>query len=149
MAESTVTRLIKVPRSEVYNALVDGQAFSKWLPPAGTTSKLYEFVPKIGGRLRMEITHGSGPEGTRLFELIFLEMRTNEAIVFGGAFVSEDPSMKSEMKITIELKEAAGGTNVTLRHEGIPSKISVKDNELGSTSSLDNLARLLERPHGA
>jgi uncharacterized protein YndB with AHSA1/START domain len=82
-------------------------------PPAGTTSKLYEFVPKIGGRLRMEITHGSGP-GTRLFELIFLEMRANEAVVFGGAFVSEDPSMKSEMKITIELKEAVGGTNVTL-----------------------------------
>jgi hypothetical protein len=57
--------------------------------------------------------------------------------------------MKSEMKITIELKEVAGGTNVTLRHEGIPPKISVKDNELGSMSSLDNLARLLERPHGA
>lgn len=50
MAESTTTRLIKAPRSRIYNALVDGQALSKWLHPAGTSSKLHECVPKVGGQ---------------------------------------------------------------------------------------------------
>jgi uncharacterized protein YndB with AHSA1/START domain len=145
MAESTTTRLIKAPRSRIYNALVDGQALSKWLHPAGTSSKLHECVPKVGGHLRMEITHGPKPEDTRLFDLVFVEMRPEEAVAFRGSFVSDDPAMAEEMLIAITLKEETGGTRITLRHEGIPEKISVKDNERGSESSLDNLARLVER----
>lgn len=145
MAESTTTRLIKAPRSRIYSAIVDGQALSKWLHPAGTSSKLHECVPKVGGHLRMEITHGPKPEDTRLFDVIFAEMRPEEVVVFRGSFVSDDPAMSSKMQITITLKEEVDGTRITLRHEGIPGKISVRDNERGSESSLDNLARLVER----
>ncbi len=149
MSESTTTRLIKAPRSRIYNALVDGLALSKWLHPAGTSSKLHECVPKVGGHLRMEITHGPKPEDTRLFDLIFAELRPEEAVVFRGSFVSDDPAMASEMQLIFTLKEEAGGTRITLRHEGIPERISVEDNERGSESSLDNLARLVERHNDA
>ena len=149
MGESTTTRLIKAPRSRIYNALVDGQALSQWLRPEGTTSKLHECVPEVGGHLRIEITHGLKPEDTRLFDLIFVEMRPKEAVILRGSFVSDDPEMASEMLITIVLKEETGGTRITLRHEGIPERISIEDNECGSESSLDNLARLVERHNDA
>lgn len=148
MAESTTTRLIKAPRSRIYNALIDGQALSEWLHPAGTTSRLHECDPKVGGHLRMEITHGPKPEDTRLFDLVFAELRPEEVVVFRGSFVSDDAALASEMQLTFTLKEETGGTRITLHHEGIPEGISVKDNERGSESSLDNLARLVERHDG-
>ncbi len=128
---------------------VYGRSLSRWLCPDGATSKLHECDSKVGGHLRMEITHGPNPEDTRLFDLIFAEMRPDEAVVFRGSFVSEDPAMVGEMKLTFSLKEEVGGTRITLRHEGIPEKISTEDNERGSESSLGNLARLVERHNDA
>ncbi len=105
MAETTTTRFIKATRSRIYHALIDGQALSEWLHPAGTTSKLYVCDPKVGGHLRMSITHGPGTEGTRLFDLIFAELRPDEAVVFKGSFVSDDPAMASVMQLTFTLKD--------------------------------------------
>ncbi|XYH98630.1 SRPBCC domain-containing protein [Sorangium sp. So ce1128] len=149
MGESTTTRFIKAPRSRVYSALVDGQALSTWLCPEGATSRLHECVPEVGGHFRMEITHAPGPDGTRLFDLVFVEMRPDEAVVWRGSFVSDDPVMRSEMQLTFTLEDEADGTRITLRHEGIPESISIEDNERGSASSLSNLARLVERGDGA
>ncbi|MGK3967510.1 SRPBCC domain-containing protein [Sorangium sp. So ce118] len=149
MAESTTTRWIKAPRSRVYSALVDAEAIATWLCPEGATSRLHECVAEVGGHLRMEITHAPGPDGTRLFDLVFAELRPDEAVVWRGAFVSDDPVMGSEMQLTFTLQDEADGTRITLRHEGLPETISVEDNERGSESSLSNLARLVERGAGA
>jgi hypothetical protein len=48
------------------------------------------------------------------------------------------------MKLHFLLEDAPGGTEVTVRHEGLPERISVEDNEAGTQSSLENVARLLE-----
>jgi Activator of Hsp90 ATPase homolog 1-like protein len=52
--------------------------------------------------------------------------------------------LAGEMKLHFILRDAPGGTHVTVRHEGIPARISVEDNERGTASSLENLARLIE-----
>jgi len=145
MAESTTTRWIKAPPARVYDALVDGPALATWLHPEGTTARLHECDARVGGHLRMEITHAPGPEGTRLFDMVFAQLRPGEAVVWKGAFVSDDPGLAGEMTLIFTLDAQAGGTQVTLRHEGIPAGVSVKDNEEGSASSLANLARFVER----
>jgi uncharacterized protein YndB with AHSA1/START domain len=92
----------------------------------------------------MEISHGPTPEATRRFHLAILEMRKDEVVVYRAAFESDDPLLAGEMKIHFVLKDAPGGTQIMVRHEGIPARISVKDNERGTESSLKNLARLIE-----
>jgi len=50
------------------------------------------------------------------------------------------------MQLYFILTDAPGGTRVTVRHDGIPPRINVADNERGTASSLRNLARRIEGP---
>jgi uncharacterized protein YndB with AHSA1/START domain len=50
------------------------------------------------------------------------------------------------MTVTITLKEGEGGTEVTVRQEGIPTPIPEEDAAMGWGMSLENLARLVEFP---
>ena len=47
--------------------------------------------------------------------------------------------------MTVTLAEKDGGTEVTLLFEGIPSGIRPEDNEAGTQSSLEKLARYVEQ----
>jgi uncharacterized protein YndB with AHSA1/START domain len=145
MAESTTTRLIRAPRAKVYRTVADIQALAQCLQPEGASSRIIGYDDD-SGTLRMEISHGPGPEGTRRFQLTTLELRKDELVVYGAAFESDDPLLAGEMKLHFAFKDAPGGTQVTVRHEGIPARISVQDNERGTASSLKNLARLIEGP---
>jgi|HubBroStandDraft_6_1064221.scaffolds.fasta_scaffold495031_2 uncharacterized protein YndB with AHSA1/START domain len=143
MAETTTSSLIRAPRPKVYSTIADIHALAKCLQPEGTSSRMIDY-DRVSGSPRMEITHGPGPQGTRRFRLVILEMRKDEEVVYAAAFESDDPSLAGEMKLRFALKDAPGGTQITVRHEGIPPGISVRDNERGSESSLKNLARLVE-----
>ena len=50
--------------------------------------------------------------------------------------------------MTTTLRDADGGTEVVVSHDGIPPGVAVGDNELGTRMALDKLAALLE-PSGA
>ena len=143
MAESTTTRLIRAPRTKVYSTVADIQALATCLQPEGTSSKIIGY-DHVSGSLRMEISHGPRPEDTRRFHLAIVEMRQDEVVVYGAAFESDDPVLAGEMKLHFAFKDVPGGTQITVRHEGIPARISVQENERGTESSLKNLARLLE-----
>jgi uncharacterized protein YndB with AHSA1/START domain len=143
MAESTSTRLIRSPRAKVYGTVADIQALARCLQPEGTSSRIIGY-DDVRGILRMEISHGPRPEDTRRFHLAILETRKDELVVYGAAFESDDPLLAGEMKLHFALRDVAGGTQVTVRHEGIPAGISVEDNERGTESSLENLARRIE-----
>nr|UCK92104.1 hypothetical protein [Citrobacter freundii]UCK92202.1 hypothetical protein [Raoultella planticola]UKA77920.1 hypothetical protein [Serratia marcescens] len=60
-------------------------------------------------------------------------------------FETTDPSLRGEMKITIELSDAkGGGTDLLAVHEGLPAGVAPKDNEAGWAMSLKKLADLVE-----
>jgi hypothetical protein len=48
------------------------------------------------------------------------------------------------MRMTTTLTDAEGGTDVVVEHEGIPAGVSADDNVIGTTTSLDKLAALVE-----
>ncbi|HEX8230356.1 MAG TPA: SRPBCC domain-containing protein, partial [Chloroflexia bacterium] len=60
----------------------------------------------------------------------------------------DQPDFAGEMTITWHLADAAGGTEVTVLCEDIPTGIRLEDNELGSRSSLQKLAAFIERTTG-
>jgi len=68
----------------------------------------------------------------------------NEQVVEVDEFETTDPALRGEMTITITLSDADGGTDVLAVHDGLPSGVSIADNELGWQSALANLAALVE-----
>jgi Activator of Hsp90 ATPase homolog 1-like protein len=55
-----------------------------------------------------------------------------------------DPAFAGEMTMVVTLEEKDGGTEVTLLFENIPPGIRPEDNEAGTRSSLEKLARYVE-----
>jgi hypothetical protein len=60
-------------------------------------------------------------------------------------FDSGDPAFAGEITITWSFEPARDGTLVTVTADHVPSGISKADHDAGLTSSLDNLARFVER----
>jgi hypothetical protein len=55
-------------------------------------------------------------------------------------FDSNDPELAGEVTITWSLADTSEGTEVTALCENIPAGVRLQDNEIGSRSTLENLA---------
>lgn len=141
-----LTRVIKAPRERVYNAFLDPDAYTKWLPPGGYTGKVYHMDARVGGTYRMSFA-SLDKKDQHAFGGKYLELKPHEKIRHTDAFETDVPAMKGEMTVTINFRDVAGGTEVTVVHEGIPKVVGAKNASLGWNSSLDNLAALVEQPN--
>lgn len=153
MRTDIATRLIHATPEALYRAFLDPEAPIAWLPPQGVSGRVLLFEPWQGGRYRIELTlegeghkaAGKTTERTDATHGTFLELVPGERIVQTVEFDSADPAFAGTMAMTRSLEPAAGGTDVTVSAANVPSGISAEDHRAGLASSLDNLARLLER----
>jgi uncharacterized protein YndB with AHSA1/START domain len=65
-------------------------------------------------------------------------------IVQAISFDSADPAFSGEMTMVVTVEDRDGGTEVTFLFENIPPGIRPEDNEAGTQSSLEKLARYVE-----
>jgi uncharacterized protein YndB with AHSA1/START domain len=151
MSSTRVTCHIAAPRADVYRALLDARAVARWKVPEGMTCEVHEFDAREGGSLRVSLTYdeptGTGKTSahTDTYHGRFVELVPNERIVEVDEFETADPAMRGEMRITITLTDAEGGTDLLAVHEGLPDGVSTADNETGWRMSLAKLADLVER----
>lgn len=122
--------------------------------PDGMDSEIHRFDGREGGTFRISLTYRdpaqtgktSGPTDT--FQGRFVKIADDTEIVQVVEFQSDDPAMRGEMTITYLLEDRDGGTDVTGIHEHLPPGLSVADNELGWSMSMDKLAKLVEDTQG-
>jgi uncharacterized protein YndB with AHSA1/START domain len=69
----------------------------------------------------------------------------DEEVVEVLAFETDDPAVRGEMTMTWTLRDAEGGTEVRLVHDGVPDGVSAEDNETGTRMALAGLAAYVER----
>ena len=143
-------RVIAAPVSAVYDALVDGNKVSHWLPPEGATGTLEAFDPRPGGAFRMTLRFSSGAGGktTRDTDTVsghFVDLEPEEFVIQDFDFVSDDPAFAGTMRMTWGLTWCAEGTEVSIVAENVPSGISKEDHAQGLASSLANLAAYVEQ----
>jgi uncharacterized protein YndB with AHSA1/START domain len=151
-ASTRVSRIIRAPRTAVYQAFLDRDAVGSWLPPETMTGHVHTFDPREGGTFRMSLTYqdrkhspgGKTSEDTDTFQGRFVELVPYEKIVWVTEFESQDPGFAGEMRITFILADADGGTEVVVFCEDIPLGVRPEDNEMGCRSSLQKLAALIE-----
>jgi uncharacterized protein YndB with AHSA1/START domain len=144
-------RVIAAGRERVYAALLDADALSAWLPPAGMTGSFERFDPSVGGTYRLVLTftdpsaaNGKTTGSSDVVEARFVELVAGRRVVQAVDFVSEDPANAGTMTMTWELDDDQAGTRVTIRAENVPAGISQEDHATGLASSLANLAEYLE-----
>lgn len=139
-------RHIAAPRPRVYQALLDPAALPFWKVPNGMTLEVHQFEPREGGAIRISLTYdapsatGKTTAHTDTYHGRLVRLVPNELIVEVDEFESDDPALRGEMTITIALADADGGTELVATHEGLPSAVSLPDNETGWNMALDKLA---------
>lgn len=145
-----VSRLIKAPPQTLYAAMIDPDAWVKWLPPKGMTARMEKFEPRPGGLYRMILRYDDATIAAKsgdsedIAEGRFLELIPLSRVIQAVDFVSDDPAFAGTMNMSWLLDAEPFGTRVTIRAENVPDGISAKDHEEGMTSSLENLARFVE-----
>ena len=134
-------RVLKAPPQRVYKAFLDPAALCKWLPPAGYTCAVHSLDAKVGGGFKMSFTEfDSG--GSQSFGGTYHELVPGEKIRYSDVF--DDPNLKSEMMVTVVLRQVSCGTDLSIIQAGIPDVIPPEMCDLGWQDSLVQLAQFVE-----
>lgn len=148
----TGSRVIAAPPGRVYDALVDREALTEWLPPEGMTARFERFDPRPGGSYRLALTYrdasgavGKSTADSDVVEARYVDIVPGERVVQAVDFVSDDDSFAGTMTMTWEVTAVDGGTRVDITAEDVPDGISAEDHAAGLASSLANLAAYVER----
>ena len=150
MHTTSVQRVVRAPRAEVYAALLDPAAVERWRVPEDMRAEVHEFEAREGGRFRVSLTYvddrpGKSTGRTDTYSGTFTRLDPDLVVVETMAFESDDAAMTTPMTMTTTLADAPdGGCLVTMVHEGVPDVLRPEDNEAGMTMALDHLARYVE-----
>jgi uncharacterized protein YndB with AHSA1/START domain len=144
------SRVIDASPVRIYAALVDPEALTAWLPPAGMSGRFEHFDARVGGSYRLVLTYadpttapGKTSADSDVVEARFVELVPGVRVVQSVEFVADDPAFAGTMTMTWEMTSNQGGTQVEIRAEQVPEGISEADHAVGLESSLVNLAAFL------
>ncbi len=134
-------RVLATKPDKVYRAFTEADAMAKWIPPNGFTCTVHHFEAKVGGTFKMSFRNFTTGH-SHSFGGKFLELVPGERLRYTDTF--DDPNLPGEMQVTVTLRKASVGTDVSIVQEGIPDLIPPEACYLGWQESLRNLARLVE-----
>ncbi len=151
-ASTRTSRVIKASRAALYRAFTDLAALAVWLSPGEMTGRVHEFDARVGGGYRMslfypsseQVYRGKTSEREDRFTARFVELAPATRIVQAISFDSVDRAFSGEMTMVVTFEDRDGGTEVTILFEHIPPGIRPEDNDAGTRSSLEKLARYVE-----
>jgi uncharacterized protein YndB with AHSA1/START domain len=134
-------RVLKAPPARVYRAFLDPAAMCKWLAPAGFTCTVHHMDAKVGGRFRMSFTEFDSGH-SHSFGGEYLELVPDEKLLYTDVF--DDPNLKSDILVTVILKQVSCGTDMSITQAGVPDIIPEEMCHLGWQDSLTQLAQFVE-----
>lgn len=145
--ELEVTRFIRAPRAKVFAAFLDKHSevmkhFAPDAPDGHMRMVFHELEPHVGGRIRytMAPAGAAGDEGgPHMVSGRNVEIVADERIVQS----QEGPGGPSTT-VTYRFEDAEGGTQVTIRQEGLPDARWADGAKHGWGSALENLAAAWE-----
>jgi uncharacterized protein YndB with AHSA1/START domain len=136
---------------DVFAALVDEQARTSWLPPAGMSGRFVWFDARPGGGYRLvlayddDATSGKSGANTDVVEGRFVSIEEPWRLVEEADFVSDDPTMAGTMTMAWSLEPEGGGTVITVTATDVPDGISREEHVAALASTLGNLGAYVAR----
>lgn len=149
---TTNSRHIRATAEEVYNAFINPAALEVWQAPGNMTAKVHQFDLRIGGGYQTSLFYpdnekrlkGKTTDNEDKHTARFVELVPNKKIVEAIQFETTNPDFESEMIKETPLEPVATGTSVTILFENIPVGTKPEDNEAGTISPLEKLAKYVE-----
>jgi uncharacterized protein YndB with AHSA1/START domain len=144
----TLTRVVRAPRPRVYEAWTNPELAATWFGPAEMYCTEASLDVRAGGAFRMEVkplTDMPQAEPARRGGIAtgtYTKVVPNELLQFTW---HGDWHPGEESLVTVFLKDAPGGTELTLTHERFTSEQSRDGHNNGWIGSLDKLQAALER----
>jgi uncharacterized protein YndB with AHSA1/START domain len=116
------------------------------------TGKVHEFDARVDGGYRMSLYYPSSEQVYRgktseledRFTARFVELTPPSRIVPAITFDTVDTAFSGEMTMVVTFEDRGGETEVTIMFDNIPPGIRPEDNDAGTRSSLEKLARYIE-----
>lgn len=153
--ETTSTRnekWIKATPEALYRAFTDPTYLAVWQAPGDMTGKVHSFDYRVGGGYQMSLYYpstetnfpGKTADREDRYTARFVELTPPSKIVEAITFDTVNPAFKGEMIMEATFEAENGGTTVSLFFQNIPPGIRPQDNEAGTQSSLEKLARYVE-----
>jgi uncharacterized protein YndB with AHSA1/START domain len=151
-ASTRNAKFIKATPEALYRAFTDPAALAAWLAPGDMTGEVHSFDYRVGGGYQMSLYYPSSETTVRgktedredRYTARFVELTPPRRIVEAITFDSADPAFKGEMSMLVTFEAEDGGTIVSILFEDIPPGIRPADNEAGTRSTLEKLARSVE-----
>lgn len=151
-AKPSSSIFVVAPPDRVYRACTDPAALAVWRVPGDMTARIDAFDLQVGGGYRMTLIYpdaaGDSPGKTSAredrYSARFVELSPPSRIVEAIVFDTDSAAFAGELVMTTTLASHAGGTEVTIAYQGLPSGIRPEDNEAGTRSSLEKLKRYVE-----
>lgn len=151
-ARTRSSKLIKATPAALYRAFTDPAALAVWRVPGDMTGQVHRFDYRVGGGYQMSLYYPSSEPTLRgktsgredRYTARFVELVPPRRIVEAITFDSADPAFAGEMIMEVTLEPEDGGTRVSIVFTNIPSGIRPEDNEAGTQSALEKLARYVE-----
>ncbi|MCD6067612.1 MAG: ATPase [Bacteroidetes bacterium] len=152
MQSTSNSKFIRATPGKIYKAFTDPEVLALWLAPGEMKGKVHHFDLRVGGGYEMSLFYPASEKGTPgktadkedRYTARYTELVPDQKIVQAIRFDSPDPAFAEEMIMEVTLKAIDGGTNVTIVFRNIPSAIRPEDNEAGTASALEKLARYTE-----
>jgi uncharacterized protein YndB with AHSA1/START domain len=134
-----VKRLIKASSAELFDAWTQPELMQKWYAPSPMTISAATSDLRVGGEYRIEVLNGSASINVAG---VYKQIIPNQLLSFTWIPCVGGPSY--ETIVTVEFKEASGGTEVIITHEGFKETETRGRHEYGWNGCLDNLAKITE-----
>ena len=132
-----VKRTIKAPRDRVFKAWTQPDQLKLWTAPGDMTAPAVDVNLRVGGRYRIEMQAPDGSRKTAFGE--YIEVTPPSRLVYSWDWEGM-PSVNSI--VTVEFAENGNNTEVTLRHDGLPTEDLKKRHAEGWHGCLEKLVTL-------
>lgn len=139
-----LSRVVKTSRRRAFEAWTKPELLMQWFGPGQMMPVEAEVDPRPNGALKFVlqgVSPRTGQEMTITFTGTFREVIAEERMSFEWR-VAGDPGEPTF--VTVEFKDAAGGTEVVLTQERIPNEELLGRNKMGWGGMLEKLAGLCE-----
>ena len=130
-----LSRVFSATREAVFRALTDPKALSQWFGPPGVQCRKVEVDMRPGGHYSLEMYE---PDGVYPLSGTYREVEAPTRLVMTWIW-GHGELAGIESLVTIELREAAGGTELVLIHEDLPTTAAQEKHQGGWIACFDSL----------
>ena len=135
----SLVRKFGVGPAKVWRALTDPEALKQWMAPNDTyTVRVEEIDVRVGGRYRIVMRAPDGEEHD--VRGVYREVVPDRKLVYTWAWKT---TPERESLVTMELRAAGEGTELTLLHERFADVEARDRHNQGWTACIGRLERLL------